>query len=80
MNVTAVESGTLATVAYDKALGILRLEFRSRAICLYFDVPSPVHEGLIAADSKGRYFNRAIRGQYRYVPVTEVRTGLRARV
>ena len=79
MNVTAVESSTLAAVAYDEALGILQLEFRSRAIYRYFDVPSQVHEGLIAADSKGRYFNRAIRGKFRYVSVTETRTGLRAR-
>ena len=38
MHVTAVESTTLATVAYDKASGLLQLEFRSRAIYQYFGV------------------------------------------
>jgi hypothetical protein len=32
MNVTTVESTTLATVAYDDARELLQLEFRSRAI------------------------------------------------
>jgi hypothetical protein len=75
MNVTAVESSTLSAVAYDENRAILQLEFRSRAIYRYFAVPSPVHEGLIAATSKGRYFNQAIRGRFRYEPVREARVG-----
>jgi hypothetical protein len=39
MNVTAVESTTLATVAYEEARELLRLEFRSQAIYHYFGVP-----------------------------------------
>ena len=66
MRVTAVESTTLATVAYDKACGLLQLEFRSRAIYQYFGVPAAVHEGLLGAPSKGRYFNRFIRGHFPY--------------
>ncbi len=66
MNITAVESTTLATVAYDDALGMLQLEFRSRAIYQYLGVPAPVHEGLLGAPSKGSYFNRVIRGHFRY--------------
>jgi KTSC domain-containing protein len=66
MNFTAVESTTLATVAYDKARGLLQLEFRSRAIYQYFDVPAIVHEALLCAPSKGIYFNRVIRGRFLY--------------
>jgi len=66
MLVTAVESTTLATVAYDKACGLLQLEFRSRAIYQYFGVPAAVHEGLLGAPSKGSYFNRFIRGHFPY--------------
>ncbi len=66
MNVTAVESTTLATVAYDDARELLRLEFRSRAIYQYVGVPAVVHEALLRAPSKGGYFNQAIRGQFPY--------------
>jgi hypothetical protein len=66
MLVTAVESTTLATVAYDEARELLELEFRSRAIYQYFGVPAAVHQALLRADSKGRYFNQAIRGWFSY--------------
>ncbi len=68
MDVTAVESTTLATIAYDDARGILRLEFRSGAIYHYFGVPPAVHEALWQASSKGAYFNHAIRGHFPYAP------------
>jgi hypothetical protein len=66
MDVTAVVSTTLATVGYDCARALLRLEFHSHAIYQYFDVPAAVHKALLEAPSKGRYFNRPIRGQFRY--------------
>jgi hypothetical protein len=66
MNVTAVESITLATVAYDDARELLQLEFRSRAIYRYFGVPAAVHAALLRAPSKGSYFNRAVRGRFPY--------------
>ena len=77
MNVTAVESTTLATVAYEEARGLLRLEFRSQAIYSYFGVPKAVHEGLLRAPSKGSYFNRVIRGRYPYCLASNVQTGRR---
>jgi lysyl-tRNA synthetase, class II len=64
MNVTRVESATLASFAYDDAGGILQLEFRSGAVYRYFGVPSAVCEGLRSASSKGDYFNRIIRGRF----------------
>jgi hypothetical protein len=66
MNVTAVESTTLATVTYDNARKVLQLEFHSRAIYQYFGVPAQVHEALLSASSKGIYFNRVIRGRFPY--------------
>lgn len=69
MNVTAVASTTLATVAYDPAGGILQLEFCSGAVYRYFGVPAEVHDGLLRASSKGRYFNGEIRERFRRVRV-----------
>ena len=66
MNVTAVESSTLATVGYDRSRELLQLEFRSRAVYQYYGVPAQVHEGLLSASSKGHYFNRYIRGFFLY--------------
>jgi len=71
MRVTTVESTTLATVAYDEARELLRLEFCSGAVYLYLDVPAAVHQALLDAPSKGRYFNRAIRGRFSYRPIRD---------
>ena len=69
MRVDTVESSTLATVAYDEARQLLQLEFCSRAVYQYFRVPSAVHQSLLAAPSKGRYFNQAIRERFPYRPL-----------
>jgi hypothetical protein len=66
MRVATVESTTLLTVSYDEARALLQLEFCSRAIYQYFSVPAAVHLSLLAAPSKGRYFNQAIRGRFPY--------------
>jgi KTSC domain len=68
----AVDSATLATVAYDKARELLQLQFCSRATYLYFGVPPAVHEALLEAPSKGRYFNKTIRGRYAYRPAPDL--------
>ena len=70
MKVTAVVSTTLATVAYDRAGDILQLEFRSGTVYRYYGVPGEVHDGLLRASSKGRYFNGEIRKRFRHVRVT----------
>jgi hypothetical protein len=64
--VVAVESSTIASVGYDLTRELLQLEFCSRAIYHYFGVPADVHGALLEAPSKGGYFNRAIRGRFRY--------------
>lgn len=75
MNATAVESTTLAAIAYDDVREILQLEFRSRAVYQYFGVAAEVHEALLRAPSKGRYFNRVIRGRYHFA-VANTQAGL----
>jgi len=66
MNVTAAESSTLATIAYDTTRELLQLEFNSRALYQYFGVPARVRIALLRAPSKGGYFNQAIRGKFPY--------------
>ena len=61
---TTVVSSLLSSMRYSIE-AILELEFRSGAIYRYFAVPPAVVEGLIAAESKGAYFNRYIRNHFR---------------
>jgi KTSC domain len=71
VRVATVDSTTLATVAYDEAQELLQLEFCSRAVYLYFGVPATVHQALLGAPSKGKYFNQAIRGRFPYRPIPD---------
>ena len=76
MNVTTVESTTLAMVAYDDARELLQLQFRSLATYQYFCVPATVHAALLRAPSKGGYFNRVIRGRFPYSLASNVQAGV----
>jgi hypothetical protein len=62
-----VDSTLLASVMYDVSESTLQLEFRDGAIYRYWNVPPAIHNGLLAADSKGSYFNREIRNCFQYI-------------
>lgn len=62
----AVNSSLLASVNYDAGESVLQLEFRTGARYLYFAVPATIYEELLAADSKGSYFNSTVRGRFPY--------------
>jgi lysyl-tRNA synthetase class 2 len=62
---TALDSSVLAAATYAPD-GILELEFRTRTVYRYFAVPPAVFQDLIAAPSKGKYFNRNIRNHFRH--------------
>jgi hypothetical protein len=66
MNWTAVESSALQAAGYAADESLLYLVFRSGELYRYFDVPRWQYEGFLAAESKGRYFGRNIRGRFRY--------------
>ena len=61
---TVLVSSVLAAMTYSLD-ATLDLVFRSGAIYRYFAVPSVVVQGLIAAESKGAYFNRHVRNRFR---------------
>jgi F0F1-type ATP synthase beta subunit len=66
MKTIAVESTSLATIAYDAPRQLLQIEFRDQTIYRYFQVPAEVYAALLRAPSKGSYFNRVIRGRFPY--------------
>ena len=60
-----VVSSLLSSIGYSIE-ATLDLEFRSGAIYRYFAVPQAIFQDLIAAESKGAYFNRHVRNCFRY--------------
>jgi len=71
MQALPVVSNTLDQIAYDAGRRLLEITFRTRHTYQYFGVPATVVKQLLEAPSKGRYFNQAIRGKYRYERVPE---------
>jgi hypothetical protein len=66
MKWTPVESSAFWAAAYAEGKALLYLLFRSGEVYCYFDVPRWQYQEFLAADSKGRYFGRHIRGRFRY--------------
>jgi hypothetical protein len=73
MQIVPVESTALAAIGYDQTRELLRVEFCRRAIYHYFGVPASLHQGLLAASSKGSYFNQVIRGRFPFCLISELR-------
>ena len=61
----ALDSSVLASMTY-AGEATLDLRFRNGTLYRYFAVPPRVVDGLVAAPSKGAYFNRHVKTQVRY--------------
>ena len=59
-----VESSSLAAVGYEAATQRLEVEFVSGRVYRYSGVPEFLFRALLAARSKGRYFNQSIRDRF----------------
>ena len=68
MQWVAIPSSTLAAVCYLPDQSLLPVQFRSGDLYAYFDVPQRVYAELLAAPSKGRYFNVSVRSRFRCQP------------
>jgi hypothetical protein len=64
MHRVPVESSNIVSVGYAEKARTLEIEFRSGAVYRYFEVEPEVHEALLHAASKGRFFMTSIRGAY----------------
>ena len=61
-----VLSSNLTRILYFKKRKLLVVQFKGERIWLYVGVPLSVVKALLAAESKGRYFNNHIRTNPRY--------------
>jgi hypothetical protein len=64
-----VQSSALASIGYSRRLHILEIEFVNGAIYRYDQVPPSVHRDMMSTDSKARYYDRNIKGNYRSMRV-----------
>ncbi len=65
-----VSSSNIASIGYDPNNMILEVEFLNGAVYQYYDVPQSIYEGLITADSHGKFLAVYIKkGGYRYTQV-----------
>ena len=60
MERTPLRSSVVAAVAYDEQTGDLDVEFTGGALYRYRGVPQAEVDGLLAADSPGRWLNSRI--------------------
>lgn len=66
MNRIPVISSNLQSVGYDEKTKILEIKFKTSGVYQFADVPPDVHQGLMQASSKGKFFISHIKNRYRY--------------
>jgi hypothetical protein len=59
-------SSVIQSFSYDEARHELAVRFTSGRVYLHADVPVDIADGLARAESKGRFFNLAVRDRFRY--------------
>lgn len=65
-----LKSSSLASVGYERGSRTLELEFRKGGVYRYFEVPAALHEALLRAPSKGRFFAAELRNRFPYARVS----------
>lgn len=65
-----VSSSNIASIGYDPVNMVLEIEFLNGAVYQYYDVPQSIYDGLMAADSHGKFLASYVKkGGYRYAQV-----------
>lgn len=67
MERTPVTSSNIRAIGYDSDSQTLEVEFNHGAVYQYAGVPQDEHDGMMNADSKGKYLNANIKGHYSYM-------------
>lgn len=61
-----LDSSALAWVRYVREQRVLQVGLRTGRVYYYFDVPPEIYSELLAAESKGRYYNHHIRNEFEF--------------
>ncbi|MFT3936248.1 MAG: KTSC domain-containing protein [Chitinophagaceae bacterium] len=62
-------SSVIAAISYNKRSNVLRVIFLSGAVYEYKHVPEDVYLSMKAAESKGNFLNKQIKGNYAFSKV-----------
>lgn len=62
-----VTSTDIRAIGYDADSQTLEVEFNSGGVYQYSGVSPGEHDGIMAADSKGKYFHANIKNRYPFV-------------
>ena len=62
----SVASAMMYSVGYDSVGAVLEVEFRNGSVYEYLDVPAQHYAALLAAASKGQFFNACVRGVFAF--------------
>lgn len=61
-----VSSSSIAAIGYDESSSTLEIEFNNGSVYQYFDVPKSVYDDLWAAESRGAFLSKHIKGRFRF--------------
>lgn len=70
MQRSKVHSSTVRSVGYNPDTNMLELEFTSKEVYQYMNVPYTHYVGLMNAASHGSYFNNYIKDQYNFKKIS----------
>ena len=63
---TKVDSSQIDATGYDKENQLLYIRFSQGNLYVYYNVVEYIFEGFLSSDSKGNYFGKYIRNNYKY--------------
>jgi hypothetical protein len=66
MDRTPVQSSNIAEVGYDPTTMTLEVAFKDGSVYQYFDVPAPLQQEFLSAESLGKFLHAHIKNNYRY--------------
>lgn len=64
MEMVQVRSSAIRAVGYDRSIRRMRITFEQGHTYDFCEVPHDVYEALMAAPSKGTYYNKYIKDRY----------------
>jgi hypothetical protein len=66
MRLDTVESDVIHAIGHDEETNVLEIIFNTGQIYQYRNVPRTLYEEFLKSDSKGKYFQENIRGEFEF--------------
>jgi hypothetical protein len=66
MTMDKVTSSMIKSVGYSKSNQSMDVQFKNGTIYRFEAVPPAIYEGLVNAESQGKFFGKNVKGYFRY--------------